>query len=88
MNKQFNRLEQLKKNSKLLNKLQRKSLLFDIDLVNSSNYFFKNKITQYTYKCRCTRCTNNKIISSLRLIESFEDSISDYNYEDDYHDYQ
>ena len=46
-----------------------------------SNKFFKNKVTQFVYKCRCERCIEGKLASTKRKIEKLTDDLNDYNQE-------
>ena len=43
-----------------------------------SNKFFKNKITSFTYKCRCEWCLEGKLASNKRKIEKLKDDLNDY----------
>ncbi len=43
-----------------------------------SNKFFKNKVTQFTYKCRCERCVDGKLASTRRKIEKLKCDLHDY----------
>lgn len=43
-----------------------------------SNKFFKNKVTRFTYKCRCDGCYKSKTTSTRRKIEKFLSDLNDY----------
>lgn len=43
-----------------------------------SNKFFKNKVTRFTYKCRCEYCVDGKLASTRRKIEKLNCDLYDY----------
>lgn len=43
-----------------------------------SNKFFKNKVSQFTYNCKCDWCINGKLASTRKRWESTQDQINDY----------
>lgn len=43
-----------------------------------SNKFFKNKVTRFTYKCRCEGCYKSKTASTRRKIEKLNCDLYDY----------
>jgi hypothetical protein len=43
-----------------------------------SNKFFKNKVTRFTYKCRCEYCVEGKLASTRKRWESTQEQLNDY----------
>lgn len=43
-----------------------------------SNKFFKNKVTCFTYKCKCDWCISGKYYSTRKRWESTQEQLNDY----------
>lgn len=43
-----------------------------------SNKFFKNKVTLFTYKCRCSWCIEGKRHSTTKKLLNTQEQINDY----------
>ena len=52
--------------------------LFKPGTAKISNKFFKNKVTIFTYKCRCEWCLDGKLASTRRKIEKLNCDLNDY----------
>lgn len=53
-------------------------IVFKPETNKISNKFFKNKVTQFAYKCKCEWCIEGKLASTKRKIEKLTDDLNDY----------
>lgn len=71
--------------SKLLPENQNRSkagwleeILFKSNTNSIHNRFFKNKVSQFIYKCSCDWCLRGKLVSTRKRIEKWESKLIDY----------
>ena len=56
----------------------REELFYKPDTNKISNKFFKNKVTNFTYKCKCNWCLDGKLNSTRKRWESTQEQLNDY----------
>lgn len=53
-------------------------ILYKPETTKTSNKFFKNKVSNFIYRCGCPRCFKGKLASTRKRLESTQEQLNDY----------